>query len=189
MDKKILRKQKMQERDSLSAEALQALSDIITRKVVRLKEYKASEKILCYVSCRSEVKTLNLIESALKAGKTVGVPKVYDNKMQFYKIDSLFDLESGYFGILEPKNNITKEENVLNPDSSLIIVPGLAFDTSLNRIGYGKGFYDRYFSENESASFIKCGIAFELQLCEKIEADANDQPLDMLVTEKDIIYK
>ena len=90
---------------------------------------------------------------------------------------------------MEPKDCISTEENILNPDSSLIIVPGLAFDTSLNRIGYGKGFYDRYFSENESASFIKCGIAFELQLCEKIEADANDQPLDMLVTEKDVIYK
>jgi 5-formyltetrahydrofolate cyclo-ligase len=185
MDKKTLRKQKMQERDSLSAETLQAFSDIITDKVLGLEEFKQAETILCYVSCRSEVNTRRLIESTLGTGKTVGVPRVQGDIMHFYKIRSFDDLEPGYFGILEPK---PEENNLITEiENSLIIVPGLAFDRDLNRIGYGKGFYDRYFAEYADKHFIKCGIAFDMQICEKIETDQYDRPLDMLVTEKRII--
>lgn len=187
MDKKILRKQKMQERDSLSAEMRQALSDIITNKVIELEEYKLAETILCYVSCRSEVSTVELIEHSLKAGKTVGVPKVEGDDMCFYKIMSMDDLEPGYFGVLEPKTCKPIEET----NNSLVIVPGLVFDLDLNRIGYGKGFYDRYFQKAETVgnSLIKCGIAYDMQICDRIETDQYDRHLDMIITEKRIIRK
>ena len=187
MNKQVLRKQKMLERNGLSAETLQAFSDIIIEKVIGLNEYKSASKILCYVSCRSEAFTDRLIEHALKTGKTVGVPKVYGERMRFYEIHDIADLEPGYFGIPEPKSEIIEKYGEVEPDNSFMVVPGLAFDMALNRIGYGKGFYDRYFAENEGKLIFKCGIGFDLQVVEKIEADANDQPLDMLVTEKRII--
>ena len=177
----------MQERDSLSAEMRQAFSDMIINKVLELNEYKKADTILCYVSCRSEVSTIALIEHSLKAGKIVGVPKVEGEDMRFYRIMSLSDLEPGYFGVLEPKPNKTLLED--NTGNTLVIVPGLAFDSDLNRIGYGKGFYDRYFLKSEAAGLrmVKCGIAFDMQICDWIEADPYDKHLDMIVTEKRII--
>ena len=183
MDKIALRKFKIKERDSLNPNKVQALSDIILNRIISLKEYKDTDTLLTFVSCRSEVVTDGLILSALKDGKKVGVPKVEGNIMNFYNIKGLDELESGYFGIREPKQGLP----LLDPKGSLMIVPGLAFDLCLNRIGYGKGFYDRYFAAHKDAAYIKCGIAFELQMCEKIEADRFDQPLDMLVTETRII--
>ena len=195
MDKKELRKIKMHERDSLSLEKAQALSDIITEKILSLKEYKETDTILTYVSCRSEVITDDLILTALKAGKKVGVPKIEGDIMNFYYINGLDDLEAGYFGVREPKPCIISDTSVSSgskhaeslisdPSGCLMIVPGLAFDTELNRIGYGKGFYDKYFLAHKDKSYVKCGIAFDIQLCEKIEADRYDQPLDMLITDK-----
>ena len=183
MDKKELRKIKMHERDSLSRDEAQALSEIITEKILSLKEYKEADTILTYVSCRSEVITDDLILAALKDGKKVGVPKVEGDIMNFYYINSLDELEAGYFGVREPK---TIKSLVSDSSGCLMIVPGLAFDRNLNRIGYGKGFYDKYFQSHKDTPFVKCGIAFDIQLCEKIEADPYDQPLDMLVTDKDI---
>ena len=188
----------MHERDSLSRDEAQALSDIITEKILSLKEYKEADTILTYVSCRSEVITDNLILAALKEGKKVGVPKVEGDIMNFYYINSLDELKAGYFGVREPvvsqntsvslsDNNGTVKPPVSDPSGCLMIVPGLAFDKDLNRIGYGKGFYDKYFQSHIYAPFIKCGIAFDIQLCEKIEADRYDQPLDMLVTENSVI--
>ena len=198
MNKQELRKLKMHERDSLSRDEAQALSDIITEKILSLKEYKEADTILTYVSCRSEVITDNLILAALKEGKKVGVPKVEGDIMNFYYINSLDELKAGYFGVREPvvnpnPNTVLSNDNgidnalVTDPSGCLMIVPGLAFDEDLNRIGYGKGFYDKYFQSHIDAPFIKCGIAFDIQLCEKIEADRYDQPLDMLVTENSVI--
>ena len=193
MDKKSLRKQKMFERESLSEEKLQALSDVITEKVIELDEYKNAESILCFVSCKSEVKTDKLIRQAIKSGKIVGVPKVEGKDINFYRINSLNELEPGYFGILEPRvfqperESDAERSKPIDPSGSLVIVPGLVFDRDLNRIGYGKGFYDRYFSSNKDKCFVKCGIAFEIQLCEHIDADVHDQPLDLLITDKEVL--
>jgi len=174
----------MNERDSLGSGELQALSEVITKQILSLDEFKKADIILSFVSCRSEVITEQILETALKLGKQVGVPRVEGNEMFFYGIDSLDELEPGYFGILEP---VLKNKTALIPQNSFMLVPGLAFDVKLNRIGYGKGFYDRYFEKYKEQSFIKCGVAFELQLCEKIETDPNDRPLDMLVTERRVI--
>jgi 5-formyltetrahydrofolate cyclo-ligase len=95
------------------------------------------------------------------------------------------DLEPGYFGVLEPKTCKPIEET----NNSLVIVPGLVFDLDLNRIGYGKGFYDRYFQKSETMgnSLVKCGITYDMQICDGIEADTYDRHLDIIVTEKRII--
>ena len=83
MVKKELRKLKMQERDGLSEEQLQKLSSVITDKIIGLDEYKNADTILTFVSCRSEVRTDNLIEYSLECGKRVGVPKVEGDIIRF----------------------------------------------------------------------------------------------------------
>lgn len=205
MEKKELRKLKMMLRDSLSDEKLQAFSDIITNNIIKLKEFQNADTILSFVSCRSEVRTDKLIEYSLKCGKKVGVPKVEGDIIRFYRIFGFEDLEPGYFGVLEPRINTDIKKNKddliipeneksddgraaeLDPEGSFMIVPGLVFDRKLNRLGYGKGFYDRYFDKNSAKNIFKCGAAFDLQICEEINPSAYDVPLDLLVTESEII--
>ena len=179
----------MQERDRLSEEKLLSLSDAITDKILHLDEFINSDTVLSFVSCRSEVRTRKIIEYSLELGKKVGVPRVEGEHLSFYRIYGFEDLEPGYFGVPEPR--IEKQDGEflkkLDPDGSFMIVPGLAFDRKLNRTGYGKGFYDRYFSMNREKHFIRCGIAFDIQMCESIETDPFDVSLDMIVTESEII--
>ena len=97
----------------------------------------------------------------------------------------LTDLKEGYFNVLEP---IT-DNMVTNFDNCVSITPGICFDKNNYRVGYGKGFYDRYFQKAETMgnSLVKCGIAYDMQICDGIEADPYDRHLDMIVTENRII--
>ena len=184
MDKNTLRKQIQTARDSLSETEIDYLSGIISEKIINLKEFQDASSILSYASFRSEVKTQKIIEYALKNGKTVGVPKVNGDWMDFYLIRSVSELEPGYFGVPEPS---ACADRIIDPEGSFVLVPGLVFDENMNRIGYGKGYYDRYFRENQMKNFIKCGMAFDIQFVEKIETDPHDIALDMVVTESHII--
>lgn len=183
MDKKELRKKMIIERNSLKAEKHQAFSNEIFNKLIMLDEFVKANSILCYVSYANEVDTIKLIEYALVKEKIVSVPKVEGDMMQFYRIRKLTDLKKGYFGILEPfKTN----NEAIDPENGFMIIPGVAFDRKMNRIGYGKGYYDRYLNDNQDKNIFKCGICFEFQLCERIETDRYDQSLDKVITEKNI---
>lgn len=108
-----------------------------------------------------------------------------EKKITPYYIKNLeSDLVKGNFGILEP--DILRAEAARPTDISLAIVPGVAFDLNRHRIGFGKGFYDRFLPEL-SPDAAKIGLAYELQLVDFIEADEYDIRLDMVITEKRII--
>ena len=98
--------------------------------------------------------------------------------MKFYQITSYDDLEAGYFGILEPKEEC-KEVNV--SENSIVIMPGVAFDRKGNRIGYGKGYYDKYFSRYPEV--YKIAIAFSMQIVDEIPADEFDIKANCVVTD------
>ena len=110
----------------------------------------------------------------MKNGKKVAVPKCEGNDIVFYYINSLEDLEEGSFGILEPKIN----EAVNDFDSSICIIPGVAFDNDKNRIGYGRGFYDRFL---ENYAGIKIGLAYKECICDKIDVSENDIKMDKVI--------
>jgi len=100
--------------------------------------------------------------------------------MDFYYVNSLNDLTKGYMGILEP-DIINKALLPVDEYSGLCIVPGVAFDKNCNRIGYGKGFYDRFFSVYKIKNV---GLAFECQIVDKIQSEENDFSLDLVITEE-----
>ncbi len=144
-----LRKELLKRRKELSIPGLK-ISDLCT-----FSEFKNSKVIFCYVSAHSEVGTHTLIEELLKE-KQVVVPYCTDKcgNMLAVKINSPDDLTLGSFGILEPKNPIpfSKEE------IDFVIVPGIAFDKEGFRLGYGKGYYDRFL----------CDISpYKLGVCQK----------------------
>lgn len=172
MDKQILRNKYKEIRKSIKNKEL--LDDSIFNKIIELKEYKENKLILIYVSLKDEVDTLKLIEHSLKIGKKVAVPKCEGDNIEFYNINTLSDLEEGSFKILEPKTN----EIITDFSDSICIIPGLAFDKENNRIGYGRGFYDRFL---QNYNGIKIGLTYKECICEKIDNDSNDIKMDKII--------
>ena len=151
-------------------------SSIIMDKIINSEEYKKSKIIAIYKSLNSEVDTNDLIEYSLKNNKIVVLPKVDGNILRFYKTDNKTFIKSD-FGIYEPIEN----EEINNID--LYIIPGICFDKYKNRIGFGKGYYDRVNYGNS----IKIGICFEEQVFNrKIKVNSCDIKMDKVITEKSI---
>jgi 5-formyltetrahydrofolate cyclo-ligase len=130
-----------------------------------------------YYSIGTEVRTEGVLEAARKMGKSVSLPRLSGEKISFFEFSDETDLVPGEFGILEP-----------NPRSAatipeVLVVPGIAFDSRGYRLGYGKGYYDRYLSEFPTYSI---GLAFSIQIVDKIPNTDHDVPLNALATEKGI---
>lgn len=172
MDKQILRNKYKDIRKNIKGKEKQ--DDIILNKIINLEEYNKSNLILTYVSLKDEVDTIKLIKYSFERGKKVAVPKCEGEDIIFYYINNLEDLEECNFGILEPKTN----KIVNNFTNSVCIVPGVAFDKENNRIGYGRGFYDRFL---KSYNGIKIGLTYRECICDKIYTDINDIKMDKVI--------
>lgn len=173
MNKQILRNKYKQIRTNIKNKEEQ--DNIIFNKVVEIEEYIQSDLILIYVSLKEEVDTIKLIKYSLEKGKRVAVPKCEGNDIKFYYISSLEDLKKGSFGILEPLTS----QKVTDFSHSICIVPGVVFDKQNNRIGYGRGFYDR-FLQNYSGT--KIGLTYKECICDEIDIDKNDVKMDKIIT-------
>ena len=133
-------------RERMNPEQKRKLDAAIEAKVLGLREYAQAGTVFTYVSKSIEVDTTGIIRAALLNHKRVAVPRCVPGtrEMEFYAINSMEDLEPGAFGVLEPK---PKAENLVDRgEKGLCIVPGLAFDPQGFRLGYGKGYYDRFLS-------------------------------------------
>jgi len=157
------------------------LDDRIFNRIISLNSYNKCETLLTFVSTEIEVDTQRLIEYSLKIGKKVAVPKCVSGtrEMEFYLINSLEDLETATFSVLEPKTEKCKK--LANFENSICIVPGLAYDLSGFRLGYGKGYYDRFLS-NYSGENI--GICYCSCTLNKLISGKFDKSVELLVTEK-----
>lgn len=191
MDKKEIRKKTLQMRGELSENYRMQADDKICRSLASLEGYKQAKCILSYVSYKSEVDTKKILEMAWKDGKTVAVPKVLEKNgiMEFYEIQSLQELQTGYQGIEEP--DIT-DKCPINPEKMqekvCMIMPGAAFDSQCNRIGYGGGFYDRYLNKHPKV-METIALCYEIQLVEHIPAEVLDVKPDRIITEQRIINR
>lgn len=176
MDKKTIRSSMKEKRLLLDEKTFSLYNQQIFQKVLQHPIYQSSQMIAFYVSMNKEVDTIKLIEQTLKE-KRVCVPKVEGKTMQFYEIHSLNDLKEGHFHVLEPMT----DELILPNHIDLIFVPMLAFDYSLYRVGYGKGYYDRYFQTGYQG--YKLGLAFDFQHVDEIETNSFDIALDEIISE------
>ena len=139
--KKSLRKQVLQELKSLSKEEKQRMNDWLTEQFFQHPFYKEAKTIATYLSFPHEFQTAELIEQAQKDGKKIVIPKTYPKGQMDFVVYEPEKLERNSFGLLEPQGSIT----VVQPAQiDLIHVPGLAFNPSSYRVGYGGGYYDRY---------------------------------------------
>ena len=179
--KKDIRRSALARRNQLAQLEWVNSSELIYQKLIKNNRYIHEDVIYCYVDYCNEVGTTKIIEHAWSMNKKVAVPRVLDDEMSFYYISSFDDLEEGFRGILEPKKSC--EEAF---EKGLVIMPGAAFDRTCNRIGYGKGYYDKYFSKYPD--LCKIAIAFSLQIVSEIQADKFDVKADCVITES-VIYE
>lgn len=177
--KKDIRKCVLEKRNCISKQEWEEKSRLICEKVVTHPFFLASNVIYCYVDYRNEVRTREIIETAWEQGKKVAVPKVFVDDMEFHYIQSFEGLNEGYRGIPEPK-----QINLAHDEHALVIMPGTAFDKTCNRIGYGKGYYDKYLHVHPNYKTL--ALAFELQMVENIPAEDYDICLNMIITEENI---
>lgn len=181
--KKQMRADCKAQRKALDKDKKSAADRKIGNKLLNLWLLRDVSTVLIYVSTDIEVDTKELIEELLKRGKTVAVPRCENDKgdMNFYIIHSFDDLESGYFGVSEPK----KETEMLTDfSSSVCIVPAFLFDKTGYRLGYGKGFYDRFLANYNGATI---GICYDNNVVDSLFHGRFDRAVQMIVTEKRVL--
>lgn len=174
-------------RDGMPEEERRRKSRGIMERVTQLPVYTGAELLLTYRNYKSEAATEELIIWALREGKRVYCPKVHGKEMEFYRMDSLDELTGGYKGIPEPAGErerlLTGKE--IAAHHCLMLMPGSAFDRERNRIGYGKGYYDRYLERYPLIP--TAAVCFACQLVKKIPAQPYDKRPDRIVTEETVI--
>lgn len=176
-----IRSEILKERNKLTKTEIDIYSKSILDKITAIDNINEYKNILLYFNIRSEVSTSSLTIWALMNDKNVYFPKVNkinDENMDFYKIKTLDDFEAGYQNIPEPNDKCEKLKYPFS-DKSLIIVPGSVFDENGYRIGYGKGFYDKYLADKD---IFKIGICYDFQLLKEIPHDNFDVQLDLIIT-------
>ncbi|MGI6227111.1 MAG: 5-formyltetrahydrofolate cyclo-ligase [Peptococcales bacterium] len=190
MSKKALRREIFALRDSLSRAEIAAGSRKIGAQLRRLPFYRKEDlTIMFFLSFRSEVETRGMVEDNLARGNRVLVPKsepVGRRLIPSQLLDLEKDLAPGFYGIPEPGPGALRP--VEPQEIDLLIVPGVAFDLRGNRLGYGGGYYDRFF-ERLRPEVPLVALAFELQLVPRVPVDPWDRPMDWIVTEKRAIHR
>ena len=194
MNKSIIRKKMKEQRKNMSVQERIKADDLIFERLLSLCAVKDAKWLYLYVSYGTEVDTIRLIKHFFKENnfqkevcqKHIAVPKVNGDDMEFYEIFSINDLKEGYHKIPEPVGG-----QPVHAKDVVMIMPGLAFDTSFNRIGYGGGYYDRYLKRNyETDNILKIALAYDFQVLkdEITDIEEHDKRPDIIITEKSI-YK
>jgi len=184
--KELERKRMISIRGKLSREEIADLSVKVLKNLRKIKEDVNGLNYLVYIDIKGEVSTEPVIRDILDRGKNVYVPisVVKTTEILVSKLDNLEDLEVSTYGIREPKKD---KVSLVHPSIlDVIIVPGVAFDIKGYRIGYGKGYYDRFLS-SLSHTYTTIGLAYDFQVIDEISMDERDVPFDYVVTDKRII--
>ncbi len=192
MQKRELRREIRNRLARLSASQKETRAAAITGILTRTSWWREASVVLAFLSMPDEMDTGPLIRAAMEAGKQVGVPRIAGEELVFHRLGgSAARLNAGPYGIPEPAPDLP----VISAESIrgrrvLVVTPGLAFDAGLNRLGRGKGFYDRFLGRlrgSGGGGVRAVGVCFSEQLVEQVPVDGHDQPLDGLVTERGVL--
>lgn len=182
-----IRKNYKEKRDAIPKTIAKELSKKMSECVLHWNPYKEAKKVYFYYPLGQEVSLLPVIEDALAHSKQVAFPKVSGNIMNFYEICDLSQLAEGCFHVMEPKIDSKQGDypKLVDWKQVLCFVPGVAFDPSGARFGYGKGYYDRYFTGKSGCRLVGC--AYQCQVAEMLPVDIWDIKMNDLITENGIL--
>lgn len=184
MTKKEIRRIALQRRENLSDEERGEGARKITEQIAGHPLYRESSVVLLFIGYGSEISTSGIVDDALKKGKKVFAPRVTGpGTMEYFSITGTLDLQAGYMGIPEPKEDLpTLDRAALQAEETFVLFPGVAFDTAKHRIGYGKGFYDRYFADRQDLLLRSVAVGFSCQLFPEIPFEENDlKPAEVIL--------
>ena len=175
MDKKELRRQISKRKREMTESEIENASRVLAEKFVNSQVYRDAKTIYGYMPYNQEVRTIPMMEQALRDGKRVAVPKVYGDTMKFIYMDDLSQVEEGYYNSPEP----IADGPVAEDPTALVLMPGLAFDEKGNRMGYGGGFYDKFLAQEPDHPTVALCYAF--QMVDHIPTEEYDIPVDCVL--------
>jgi 5-formyltetrahydrofolate cyclo-ligase len=161
-----------------------ALSSQIMETLIGLSEFAAARAVMIYLDARSEVRTRPALPRLLADQRRIVVPWCDGDHLRLFLLHDLAELDSGSFGILEPRAVLRErpDRNIDPCELDLLVIPGVAFDRRGGRIGHGRGYFDRLLIDvRESATLI--GLAFDCQVFDHVPTEPHDVPMDLVVTE------
>ena len=175
MGKKELRRTIRERKRAMTEEEIVSRSEKLGVLFAQSEAYKNAKTIYGYLPYNQEVRTVPMLEQALKDGKKVAVPKVYGDEMKFLYLDDLSKVSKGYAGIPEP----IADEPVADDETALVLMPGLAFDPAGHRIGYGGGFYDNFLAAEPNHPTL--ALCYEFQMLPELHTEEHDIPVDTVL--------
>lgn len=175
MDKTELRREIRARKRAMTEEEIETRSAKLAQLFFASEAYQNAKTIYGYLPYNQEVRTVPMLERALKDGKKVAVPKVYGDEMKFLYLDDLNAVAKGYAGIPEP----IADEPVAQDETALVLMPGLAFDPQGHRIGYGGGFYDKFLAAEPHHPTL--ALCYEFQMLPKLDVEDHDIPVDTVL--------
>ncbi|MCD7033107.1 5-formyltetrahydrofolate cyclo-ligase [Metabacillus sp. GX 13764] len=184
MNKEAYRKLMKEKLSRIDEEDFKQLCRQIHTNTLSLREWDEARIIGITISAGREIDTEPLIRAMWEQGKRVAVPKCIPKtkEMIFHSITSYSQLETVYFGLMEPVPE--KTELVRKDEIDLAVIPGLIFDKRGYRIGFGGGYYDRWLSDYSGESI---SLALQMQVGEKIPKESFDLPVKKIITESEVI--
>ncbi len=175
MDKKQLRKTVREQKRAMTPAQIEEKSRLLTEKFLQSDAYQKARSVYGYLPYNQEVRTVPLLEQALKDGKRVAVPKCYDDEMRFIWMEDLSQVEKGYAGIPEP----IAHGPIADDETALVLMPGMAFDPAGHRIGYGGGFYDKFLATEPTHPTL--ALCYDFQMFDHLETEEFDIPVDIVL--------
>lgn len=175
MNKKELRAVIREKKRAMTPEEINCRSEKLCELFLQSEAYKNAKTVYGYLPYNQEVRTVPMLEQALKDGKRVAVPKCYGDEMKFIFMDDLSKVEKGYAGIPEP----VEDGPVADDTTALVLMPGMAFDPQGHRIGYGGGFYDKFLAQEPHHPTLALCYAF--QVLPHLETEEFDIPVDCVL--------
>lgn len=175
INKQELRRSIRQRKRAMTEEEIVLKSSLLAEKFLASPAYQSAKTIYGYLPYNQEVRTVPMLEQALRDGKRVAVPKCYGDEMKFIFLEDLSRVEKGYAGIPEP----ILDEPVADDTTALVLMPGLAFDPQGHRIGYGGGFYDKFLSREPNHPTL--ALCYDFQMLPSLETQEHDIPVDYVI--------
>lgn len=175
MNKTELRKSIRTRKRAMTEAEIREKSQELGRLFLQSEEYRNARSIYGYLPYNQEVRTVAMLEQALRDGKRVAVPKCYGDEMRFIWMEDLSLVEKGYAGIPEP----IADGPIADDETALVLMPGMAFDREGHRIGYGGGFYDKFLAREENHP--KVALCYDFQMVPYLETEEYDIPVDKVI--------
>lgn len=178
-EKANLRKFLLENRDAMSFDLIKIASKQVQKSLRKLDVFRQAKSIASYYPIGSEVKTQEIMQEILSEGKTLALPKVKGDDLEFRKVTDFGNLEKAGFGIMEPKDWCSVVEEI-----DLVLVPTVGVTRSGVRLGYGFGYYDRFLKKTSAKTI---ALTYAKQIVRHIPQAENDVKVNWIVTENDCI--